>query len=174
MTVNAVAAYTFTEVYMEYNNFNINLDLYDEESQRAKERVHRRRLQREREKRLRRRRRIIAITAAIILALLIFLIVILVKSCGSDNSATNPYKQIQGEWAVDNITKYDFNSDGKGALILPSDTYDFTYEIDNDVITIDFTSDLVIDSSYIYTIKNNVLTISDVNNQDVKYALTKE
>ncbi len=159
---------------MEYNNFNINLDLYDEESKRAKERVHRRRLQREREKRLRRRRRIVVITAAIILALLIFLVVILVKSCGSDSSATNPYKKIQGEWAVDNITKYAFNSDGKGALILPSDTYDFTYEINNGVITIDFKSDRVIDSSYSYTIENNELCITDVNNSNVKYIMMKE
>ncbi len=159
---------------MEYNNFNINLDLYDEESKRVKERVHRRRLQREREKRLRRRRRIITVSAAIILALLIFLIVILVKSCGSDNSAVNPYKQIQGEWAVDSVTKYLFNSDGNGALILPNDTYDFTYEIDNGVITIDFTSDLVIDSSYSYTIENNKLTITDVNNSNVKYIMMEE
>ncbi len=174
MTANTVTAYTFTEVYMEYNNFNINLDLYDEESQRAKERVHRRRLQREREKRLRRRRRIVVVTAATILALLIFLIVILVKSCGSDSSATNPYKQIQGKWAVDSVTKYEFNSDGNGALILPNDTYDFTYEIDNGVITIDFTSDLVIDSSYTYDITGKQLTITDVKNADVKYVLVKK
>ncbi len=159
---------------MEYNNFNINLDLYKEESNKSEERMYRRRMQRERAKRLRRRRRIITISAAIILALLIFLIVILVKSCRNDSSATNPYQQIQGEWAVDNITKYAFNSDGNGALILPSDTYDFTYEIKDNVITIDFTSDLVIDSSYTYDIIGKQLTITDVKNADLKYILKKK
>ncbi len=166
---------------MEYNNFNVNLDLYNneesiKEQEFVAERMRKIRQRREREKKMRRRRKIFITSISTALILLIFLIVMLFKACSSDKTdlKTTTSTELQGEWAIDNVTKYIFNSDGSGYLQLPNDVYYFTFEIKDNIISIDFESNLVIDSSYTYIIEGKELSIVDVNNSDVEYTMKKQ
>lgn len=93
------------------------------------------------------------IVGLVALAILILIIVLIVKGCSGSSDA------LAGKWDVDGTTFYEFDGDGKGALILPSKTYDFTYKIDNDQLHIDYVSESVHDGSYTFKINGNKLTL---------------
>ena len=93
------------------------------------------------------------IVGLVALAILILIIVLIVKGCSGSSDA------LAGKWDVDGTTFYEFAGDGKGALILPSKTYDFTYKIDNDQLHIDYVSESVHDGSYTFKIDGNKLTL---------------
>ena len=93
------------------------------------------------------------IVGLVALAILILIIVLIVKGCSGSSNA------LAGKWDVDGTTFYEFAGDGKGALILPSKTYDFTYKIDNDQLHIDYVSESVHDGSYTFKIDGNKLTL---------------
>ncbi len=163
---------------MEYNNFNINLDIFnDEQIQKEREiiaeQIRRRRMRREHERKKRQKRRIMVSIFSIGILTLLLVGVLLIKS-NLGSSKSTPYTEINGEWAIDDVTKYIFNSDGTGTMQLPSESYLFSYKIDNNKIIIDFESDSVNDSNYSYTIKNKVLTIISDKHPDVKYTMTKQ
>ena len=93
------------------------------------------------------------IVGLVALAILILIIVLIVKGCSGSSDV------LAGKWDVDGTTFYEFDGDGKGALILPSKTYDFTYKIDNDQIHIDYENESVHDGSYTFKIDGNKLTL---------------
>ena len=45
---------------------------------------------------------------------------------------------IAGFWTIDGITNYRFEENGKGALVLPSNTYRFSFSIEDDEITLNY------------------------------------
>ena len=96
------------------------------------------------------KRRIVGLVA---LAILILIIVLIVKGCSGSSDV------LVSKWDVDGTIFYEFDGDGKGALILPSKTYDFTYKIDNDQIHIDYENESVHDGSYTFKIDGNKLTL---------------
>ena len=79
-----------------------------------------------------------------------------------------------GRWNMDAVTSYEFSRNGKGALILPSAQYDFTYTIDDDVLYIDFAYDGAKDAQYAFVVDGDVLTL-DGGNSTTRgiYVLTK-
>lgn len=93
------------------------------------------------------------IVGLVAIAVLILIILLIVKGCSGSSDA------LAGKWDVDGTTFYEFDGDGKGALILPSKTYDFTYKIDSDQIHIDYENESVHDGSYTFKIDGNKLTL---------------
>lgn len=68
-----------------------------------------------------------------------------------------------GRWNMDEVTSYEFSRNGKGTLILPSAQYDFTYTIDDNVLSIDFDYDGAKDAQYTFTVDGDVLTLDGGN-----------
>lgn len=93
------------------------------------------------------------ILGLVALGILILIIVLICKGCSGSSDV------LAGKWDVDGTTFYEFDGDGKGALILPSKTYDFTYKIDNDQLHIDYENESVHDGSYTFKNDGNKLTL---------------
>lgn len=70
---------------------------------------------------------------------------------------------IEGTWYMDEVTAYEFRSGGKGAMILPSAEYAFTYSITDNNLSIDFEYEGAKDAQYIFTIDGNILTLEGGN-----------
>ena len=105
--------------------------------------------------------------ALLVLVILIVIIVLICKSCSAD-------KSIVGTWDYDTVTVYRFDKGGKGALELPNRSYEFSYMTDGDKLTIDFVSESAADSTYIFEVSGNKLTITSVKETDAIYVLTKK
>ena len=113
-------------------------------------------------RRLRRIRRIRnGIIAFLVLVFLIVGIVLLRKGCSADRS-------IVGTWDYDTVTVYRFDMDGKGALELPNGSYEFSYKIDGNMLTIDFENASATDSIYAYTVTNDTLTLASEDGRTVE------
>ena len=114
-----------------------------------------------RRKRQRRKRIRTGIITLLVLAVLIVGIVLICKSCSAD-------KSIVGIWDYDSVTVYRFDKGGKGALELPNGSYEFSYNINGDKLTIDFISDSATDSIYVYTVNNDTLTLVSEDNRTIE------
>lgn len=125
-----------------------------------------RRLAAKRKRQRRRRIRNGSITL-LVLAVLIVGIVLICKSCSTDGS-------IVGTWDYDSVTVYHFDKSGEGALELPNGSYEFSYKTDRDKLTIDFVSQSVVDSTYIFSVDGDKLTLVSVEDPDANYVLTKK
>ena len=112
-------------------------------------------------KRQRRKRIRTGIIALLVLAVLIIGIVLICKSCSAD-------KSIVGTWDYDTVTVYRFDKGGKGALELPNGSYEFSYNINGDKLTIDFISDSATDSIYVYPVNNDTLTLVGEDNKTIE------
>ena len=66
---------------------------------------------------------------------------------------------LKGKWDLDGTTAYEFSGDGSGALLLPNVTYEFSYDIKKDQISIDYESESVRDGTYTFTVEDNTLTL---------------
>ena len=88
-----------------------------------------------------------------ILAVLILIIVLIVKGCSGGTDV------LKGKWDLDGTTAYEFSGDGNGALLLPNVTYEFTYEIKKDQISIDYENESVRDGTYTFAVEDNTLTL---------------
>ena len=88
-----------------------------------------------------------------ILAVLILIIVLIVKGCSGGTDV------LKGKWDFDGTTAYEFSGDGNGVLLLPNVTYDFTYEIKKDQISIDYENESVRDGTYTFRVEEDKLTL---------------
>ncbi len=66
---------------------------------------------------------------------------------------------LKGKWDLDGTTAYEFSGDGNGALLLPNVTYEFSYDIKKDQISIDYENESVRDGTYTFTVEDNTLTL---------------
>ena len=114
-----------------------------------------------RRKTQRRRRIRTGIITLLVLAVLTVSIVLICKRCSAD-------KSIVGTWDYDTVTVYRFGKGGKGALELPNGSYEFSYNINGDKLTIDFESDSATDSIYVYTVNNDTLTLASEDNRTIE------
>ena len=78
---------------------------------------------------------------------------IIVKGCSGSSDA------LAGKWDLDGTTAYEFSGDGNGALLLPNVTYEFSYDIKKDQISIDYENESVRDGTYTFTVEDNTLTL---------------
>lgn len=120
-----------------------------------------------REKLRRKRRRQAGAVIILFLAVLVLGIVLICRGCSTKHS-------IVGTWDYDTVTVYRFEKNGKGALILPNASYDFSYTVDNDKISINFESEKATDSTYTYTVKGDKLTLTKDEASNTMYVLTKK
>jgi hypothetical protein len=65
--------------------------------------------------------------------------------------------KILGRWDLDGTTMYEFDKDGKGALVLSYKEYEFQYEIEDGVLHIDFPEGVGIDAQYTFEVKDDLL-----------------
>ncbi len=85
-----------------------------------------------------------------------------------------PSSPLEGKWEMDGVTSYEFYRDGKGAMILPSAEYDFSYAVKENIVYIDFLYGGAKDAQYNFAIDGNTLTLEGGNatTQDI-YVLIK-
>ena len=88
-----------------------------------------------------------------ILAVLILIIVLIVKGCSGGTDV------LKGKWDLDGTTAYEFSGDGNGALLLPNVTYEFTYKIKKDQVSIDYENESVRDGAYTFSVDKDKLTL---------------
>lgn len=119
---------------------------------------------RRREKRL---RVIVGVLAIVLLALIVVLGIKIFS--GGDG--------FKGTWDMDGITMYQFDGSGKGALVLPNNSYEFSYELDeeNKTISIDFFDEKANDYTYTYELSGNKLIFSGGDEDETfAYEFTKK
>lgn len=83
---------------------------------------------------------------------------------------------LKGTWSLDGITVYQFEGNGKGAMVLPSKTYTFKYTINEEekTVTIDFEDEKAKDNSYSYQVSAQKLFLSSsVGEENIVYEFTK-
>lgn len=69
--------------------------------------------------------------------------------------------ELKGTWAVDEITAYRFDGDGKGCMLLPEQELDFSYECEHGVLSIDYENEAVQDRKFRYHVNQNKLILED-------------
>lgn len=68
-----------------------------------------------------------------------------------------------GTWYMDEVTAYRFEKNGKGALVLPSAEYEFTYKVDEEMLYIDFAHEGAKNAQYFFSVSGNTLTLNGGN-----------
>ena len=120
-----------------------------------------------RKRRIRRRRIRNSVAAALVLVLIVLCIVLLFKSCSTD-------KRIIGTWDYDTVTVYRFDKNGEGALLLPNESYAFTYSVEEDRLFVDFENESLTDHTYIFTVNGSKLTLAAEESAGTEYVLTRK
>lgn len=128
-------------------NNNEAVDLY------AEERILRRKRARAVMLRKRKRRRRIIIICALSLVI-IGIFIFIIKSVQQKNA-----KSLVGNWRYDEFTVYEFEVDGKGCMRLEELSYDYTYTVKKDKLSLDFKDGSLHDCSYTFSINSNTLTL---------------
>lgn len=114
-----------------------------------------------------RRKKTPRFAGVIALAGLVILAVILLVSIGKKD-------KLQGCWQIDEITAYQFDGKGNGALILPDQSFEFHYKIRAEQVHIDFVSDSARDFSYSFSIEGDTLTLTGGEGEEtVSYLLIR-
>lgn len=98
--------------------------------------------------------------ACILILIIIICIILLLPKINKTSSTTN---KIVGTWTTDNVTKYEFNKDNTGKLITSLNSYEFTYEIKDNNLSIDFKNEKSEDSKYAYKFDNDKLILEGDN-----------
>lgn len=82
---------------------------------------------------------------------------------------------LTGTWHIDEVTAYQFNGRGKGALLLPGSEYEFTYKIEGNRLYIDFSYEGAKDAEYVFQVNGDTLTLNGGNaTTKGEYVLTKD
>ena len=93
--------------------------------------------------------------------IIIIIIVVAVLFLYPKKQDTN--NKLLGIWTTDGVTKYKFNDDYTGELILPINKYKFTYELEDDKLSIDFENEKSEDSKYTYYFETDKLVLEGDN-----------
>jgi len=116
------------------------------------------------EKRLRRKRKrqrqaaIMVILLMLLLAVLVGLIVHVMRG-----------DELRGTWTLDQVTVYEFDGKGHGALLLPQKRYAFDYTIDGNRLRIAFRDISADDASYVYEANKDSLLLINDNGQEYQF-----
>jgi len=110
--------------------------------------------------------------APIITAIIISIVIIVGVFAYFLINKSNP---IEGTWVYDSYTQYVFEKDGTGCFEVDDVHYEYTYKINGNNLSMDFTEDVVRDCEYTFTIEENTLTLVGGKNTDGgTYQLTKK
>ena len=119
-------------------------------------------------KRRREKERIRMIVGSVVIVLLLVLVVFGIKKISGDG--------FKGTWNLDGTTMYQFNGSGKGEMVLPNNSYDFSYSVDkeNKTISIDFVLEKANDYSYTFEFSGDKLILSGGDEDETfAYEFTK-
>ena len=83
-------------------------------------------------------------------------------------------KELKGSWTTDGYTVYEFYGFGKGALVIPMETYNFNYKIEDNKVFIDFENERSIDSDYEFSFEDDKLILKGINSTTGTYTFTKK
>lgn len=114
---------------------------------------------------------------------IIFLILIIVaiiigikiinKSASTDVENTD--STIIGTFSYEDGTKFKFDKNGKGAMYVGKDKFDYSYKTEGSKLMIDFVDEKVHDATYSYQIENNTLKlVGEDGTAGGEYTLKKE
>ena len=82
--------------------------------------------------------------------------------------------ELCGDWLY-GTTVYSFDGKGKGNMVLPDESFPYTYEFSEDSLSLDFESESLSDSTYRVVIDENDLTLAGVGNMNgIVYELTRK
>lgn len=95
------------------------------------------------------------IILAIIIVLIVVSLVIIFRP--------NQNNKLIGKWTTDNVTIYEFKKDYTGVLEVSLSKYEFTYEIKENTLYIDFKNPTSTDSEYTYSFKGDKLILKGKN-----------
>ncbi len=109
------------------------------------------RYQARRRKKKKQQRRILRYALVVTLVALFALTVVMLTTGHKD--------ALKGIWALDSTTVYEFDGKGGGALVLPLNTYDFSYTAEDGTLAIDFIDPSAFDAVYRYSVKGSTLTL---------------
>lgn len=82
-----------------------------------------------------------------------------------------PSDSLKGTWSYDDVTTYTFDGEGHGSLVLPLNTYEFSYTVGDGVLSIDFTDEKAEDRSYTYFLSDDVLVLTGPDGNE--YRMTR-
>lgn len=82
------------------------------------------------------------------------------------------YDDLRGTWTVDSITSFWFDGRGEGGMLLPSSEYMFHYEINEDIISIDFEDEGATDVVYEFQVEKDTLRLKGHENNSSVQSLT--
>lgn len=108
-------------------------------------------------KKRRRQTAVMGVMLLLLIAVLIGLIVLMRK----DN--------LRGTWELDQVTVYEFDGKGHGALLLPQKRYEFDYTIDGNRLRIAFRDTSADDASYVYEANKDTLLLTNENGQEYRF-----
>ena len=114
---------------------------------------------------------------------IIFLILIIVaiiigikiinKSASTDVENTD--STIIGTFSYEDGTKFKFDKNGKGAMYVGKDKFDYSYKTEGSKLMIDFVDEKVHDATYSYQIENDTLKlVGEDGTAGGEYTLKKE
>lgn len=101
--------------------------------------------------------------------MLLLVIILIFKGCAGGDV-------LKGTWDMDGTTVYQFEGNGEGAMILPSNTYNFKYTINEEekTVSIDFEDEKANDYTYNYEVTKDKLILSGSEGKEsFAYEFTK-
>ena len=93
------------------------------------------------------------IVSLLALLFVVLIIVLICKGCSGRIDA------LAGKWDFDGTTAYEFDGKGSGAMLLILADYDFTYEIKDNQLYIDFVNESAHDATYEFSVKGDTLIL---------------
>ena len=98
-----------------------------------------------------------------IVAGIVILVIGLGLICSYFIGSALEHDPLKGVWSLDDVTIYSFNGKGHGTLSLPLNSYEFDYALEDNVIKIDFSDADAIDRSFIFSVSDKELILTDVD-----------
>ena len=99
-----------------------------------------------------------------LIIIILVVIVVIVMIAMAIINLSKPGYALEGSYTYNGNVKFDFNGKGKGTLQENGTKYKYTYSLDGNILSIDYKSKDKDDVSYIFDLKNDILTL--VNKDD--------
>lgn len=111
----------------------------------------------------------------ILIIVAIILIGIKIKENNTSSDVGNVDSTIIGTFLYGNDTKYRFDKNGKGAMHVGKDKFEYSYKTEGSKLIIDFIDEKVHDATYSYKIENDILKlVGEDGTAGGEYTLNRE